>query len=181
MSDEPSDGTDPASLDAALDRARRAARRRGLSPVRRSGRPASTPRRSRRLRSGELPELTGPGPDERDPQPIGDLVTEVVAERAWTGDVAIGSIAGRWAEIVGAEIAAHARPDRYEKGHLVVVAESTAWAAQLRLLADRIRSAFDTALGPGVVTEITVRGPTAPGWRAGPWRVAGRGPRDTYG
>ena len=40
---------------------------------------------------------------------------------------------------------------------------------------------IDEQLGKGVVTAIRVHGPTGPGWRHGPRRVAGRGPRDTYG
>jgi predicted nucleic acid-binding Zn ribbon protein len=37
------------------------------------------------------------------------------------------------------------------------------------------------AVGDGVVTSLKVTGPAAPSWRKGPRRVAGRGPRDTYG
>ena len=67
-------------------------------------------------------------------------------------------------------------------GELTLAAESTAWATQLRgvllpVLMTRIRS----ELGPGVVTRIRVHGPTAPTWGSGPRRIAGRGPRDTYG
>jgi predicted nucleic acid-binding Zn ribbon protein len=36
-------------------------------------------------------------------------------------------------------------------------------------------------LGDGTVEVIEVRGPQAPSWSRGRWRVKGRGPRDTYG
>ena len=45
------------------------------------------------------------------------------------------------------------------------------------VLITRIRA----ELGPDVVTRIRVHGPTAPPWGSGPRRIAGRGPRDTYG
>jgi predicted nucleic acid-binding Zn ribbon protein len=64
---------------------------------------------------------------------------------------------------------------------LVLVAESTAWATQLRLLAGRLQARLSAEVGSGVVTRIRVHGPSAPSWRRGPRRVAGRGPRDTYG
>jgi predicted nucleic acid-binding Zn ribbon protein len=59
--------------------------------------------------------------------------------------------------------------------------DSTAWATQLRLLANSLLKTFDEKLGHGVVTVIKVLGPAAPSWRHGARRVAGRGPRDTYG
>jgi predicted nucleic acid-binding Zn ribbon protein len=67
---------------------------------------------------------------------------------------------------------------------LVLVAESTAWATQLRLLTRTLQAKLREQVGPEVVTSIVVRGPAQPDWRKGPRRVQGpgaRGPRDTYG
>ena len=64
---------------------------------------------------------------------------------------------------------------------LVVVAESTAWATQLRLLTKTLHVRIKEHAGEGVATKIVVRGPAQPDWRKGPRRVQGRGPRDTYG
>jgi predicted nucleic acid-binding Zn ribbon protein len=64
---------------------------------------------------------------------------------------------------------------------LVLRAESTSWATQVRLLMGTVRTAIDQAIGAGVVTKVTVKGPTAPSWKSGPRSVPGRGPRDTYG
>jgi predicted nucleic acid-binding Zn ribbon protein len=112
---------------------------------------------------------------------VGSLVRELRADRGWETDLAVGSIAGRWAELVGAEIAEHCRPERLDGGDLVLVAESSAWATQLQLLAGTIRQRLRDELGADVVRRISVHGPAAPSWRKGPWRVVGRGPRDTYG
>lgn len=88
---------------------------------------------------------------------------------------------GAWDVLVGPEVAAHCRPERLVDGELLLVAESTAWATQLRLLTRPLLRRIAAELGEGVVTRLQVHGPTAPSWRRGPRRVTGRGPRDTYG
>lgn len=89
---------------------------------------------------------------------------------------------GRWEQIVGPDIAARCRPERLDgDGTLHLVAESTAWATQLRLLARTITARLDAEVGAGVVQRLRVHGPLTPDWRHGPRRVIGRGPRDTYG
>jgi predicted nucleic acid-binding Zn ribbon protein len=84
--------------------------------------------------------------------------------------------------VVGAEIAAHCRPEHFEDGVLAVRADSTAWATQVRLLVPSLLRKLDEEVGEGTVTKVVVQGPTAPSWRKGV-RVApgGQGPRDTYG
>ena len=66
-------------------------------------------------------------------------------------------------------------------GVLSLVAESTAWATQIRMLVPQLHRRLDDVVGRGVVTRVEVRGPTGPDWRKGPLRVRGPGPRDTYG
>jgi predicted nucleic acid-binding Zn ribbon protein len=124
---------------------------------------------------------SGSGPDDRDPQAFGTLVHGMVADRGWDGTVASAGVMARWEHLVGREIAAHCRPTSLVDGELVLTAESTAWATQLRLLAPRLVGRIAAELGPGVVSRVQVHGPAAPTWRKGPLRVTGRGPRDTYG
>ncbi len=88
---------------------------------------------------------------------------------------------GRWAQIVGEEIAAHVSPETFEGGTLTVRADSTAWATQVRLLAPTLLRRLAEELGEGVVERVAVGGPAGPSWRKGLRRVPGRGPRDTYG
>jgi predicted nucleic acid-binding Zn ribbon protein len=93
----------------------------------------------------------------------------------------VGGLFGRWAQIVGPELAAHTRPDGFSGGELLVIADSTAWATQVRLLAGTLLTRLNAELGSTVVHRVKVRGP-APPRPAGPWRVrGGRGPRDDYG
>jgi predicted nucleic acid-binding Zn ribbon protein len=160
---------------AAFDAARQSAQRRGAG---------SAAARNRRRAANPSPRrggYTGAGPDERDPKPVRDLVRGLVVDRGWDGTVTAASVVGRWEGLVGAEIAGRCRPESLTDGELVIAAESTAWATQLRLLTPRLLGRISTELGPGVVTRIRVHGPTSPTWRKGPLRVVGRGPRDTYG
>lgn len=169
------------ALDQALDRARASARRRGAVPRSGAWTDSAGRDRSRSRRRTRREPFTAAGPDPADPQPVGALVRDLRNERGWDLDLAVGSIVSRWADLVGPEVADHCRPERFEDGELLLVAESSAWATQLRLLSGTVRHRLDEALGPGVVRRIQVRGPTAPSWRKGAWRVVGRGPRDTYG
>jgi predicted nucleic acid-binding Zn ribbon protein len=88
---------------------------------------------------------------------------------------------GRWAAIVGPQIAEHSTPVSFADGELVVAAASTAWATQLRMLAPTLVRQLAAELGDGTVTRVSVLGPSTPSWKRGALRVKGRGPRDTYG
>jgi predicted nucleic acid-binding Zn ribbon protein len=124
---------------------------------------------------------SGATPDERDPQPLGRLAARLAADRGWARRLAGGHVFGRWAAIVGEEVAQHATPVSLDDGVLTVQAESTAWATQLRLLQRQLLAKIETGVGAGVVTRLKIQGPAAPSWRYGHRHVSGRGPRDTYG
>ena len=91
-------------------------------------------------------------------------------QHGWQQRAAIGSVFGRWAEIVGPDLAAHTRPDSFTDGELAVTADSTAWATQVRLLAPQLVRRLAAELGDGTVRRVKVRGPegrAAGGHRAG--------------
>jgi predicted nucleic acid-binding Zn ribbon protein len=112
---------------------------------------------------------------------FGEMITRLVAERGWEDTTAAASVLANWDRLVGPEIAEHCRPASLSDGELVLVAESSAWATQLRLLTRTMTARLAERVGPGVVESIVVRGPVQADWRKGPRRVRGRGPRDTYG
>lgn len=124
---------------------------------------------------------SGPGPDRRDPETLGNATRDLAQARGWSAQVAEGTVLGRWPSVVGEDIASHAIPTRLSEGVLSVSAESTAWATQLRLMQAQLLAKIAAAVGDGVVTRLKITGPTAPSWRKGPRHVSGRGPRDTYG
>lgn len=138
-------------------------------------------RRGARRRGGDEAAWSGAGPDERDPTSAGAAVDEVVRARGWRDQVAVHSVTGRWAQIVGPAVAEHTVVESFVDGELLVRCDSTAWATQMRMLVpDLLRRLSDEA-GQGVVRSVVVKGPDAPSWVRGPRRVKGRGPRDTYG
>ncbi len=117
-----------------------------------------------------------------DPQPLAAAIEGLLDAEGWTMAAATGSVFGRWAQIVGPELADHTQPEALRDGELTVVADSTAWATQLRLLAAQLVRRLNAELGAGAVQRVKVRGPVTATRRPGEWRVRGsRGPRDTYG
>ncbi|GFG98562.1 DUF721 family protein [Mycobacterium timonense] len=159
-----------------LEEARAAARAQGKDAGR--GRALSpSPRRV----AGQRRSWSGPGPDVRDPQPLGRLARDLAKKRGWSAQVAEGTVLGNWTSVVGHQIADHAVPTALNDGVLSVAAESTAWATQLRMIQAQLLAKIAAAVGNGVVTSLKITGPAAPSWRKGPRHIAGRGPRDTYG
>lgn len=164
------DLTPPATVArAALDRARLQAREKGLRPGRRRPNPLADDR----------PERKGPG--ARDPQLFGDAITSLLRQRGWTADVTVGGVVGRWREIVGDDVANHCVAETFADKVLVIRADSTAWATQMKILTPQILARIAQEVGDGVVTDLTVLGPVGPSFRRGPRTVRGKGPRDTWG
>ena len=127
--------------------------------------------------------LRGVGPREKntDPQLFSSAIGRLLDQAGWQQQVAMGSVFGRWAQIVGADLAAHTKPDSFTDGELAVIADSTAWATQVRLLAPMLVKRLNEEVGDGSVRRVKVRGPQPPRQRGG-WRVPGsKGPGDTYG
>jgi predicted nucleic acid-binding Zn ribbon protein len=168
----------------ALTVARADARARGDRPIgfndpERSGVPA--PSRADSPAPGGRASTGRGRPRRDDPQPLAGAIGGLLDTEGWQQRAAMGSVFGRWAEIVGADLAAHTRPDSFTDGELAVTADSTAWATQVRLLATVLVKRLNTELGDGSVRRVKVRGPAPPRQRGG-WRVPGsKGPGDTYG
>ena len=167
-------GLDAGALgSAALNRARAAARARGLRP----GSPGAPARR------GDGGQAADPrhGRDGRDPGPGGETLARLAAERGWSTQLSGGGVVGRWREVVGDQVADHCIPEAFDDGVLVVRTDSSAWATNLTLLVPQLLGRLAVELGDGVVDKVRVLGPVAPRWNRGRRQVPGRGPRDTYG
>jgi predicted nucleic acid-binding Zn ribbon protein len=184
----PAEGTAPdrARLAAeALAQAKADARARGDLPA---GSPQQavtgnkTAGNERFTSAGSGPAGTPRGrPRRDDPQPLTNAIEGLLDHQGWQQRAAMGSVFGRWEEIVGHDLAAHTHPDSFADGELAVAADSTAWATQVRLLAPDLVRRLNAELGAGTVRRVKVRGP-APPRRRGGWRVpGGKGPGDTYG
>lgn len=163
-----------AKQDARARGGRRAASWSALSDGQPSDRAAATggdgtradpdrqaPRRPRQ------PGMAVPGREWRSPMGFGSAIARLVADRGWQARVTDASVLARWDVLVGPDIAAHCTPVSLRDGELELVAESTAWATQLRMLSRQILGMLQRELGPNVVHRITVRGPSSPSRRRG--------------
>lgn len=168
--DAGSDGQGEPTNDEALRVAARA-----LGRARASGAKSPGTKSPGRRRLGK------PGGSSRDPQLVGSVVADFLDEQGWQGSAALAELAESWPQVVGPDVAAHVAIESWTDGELVLRADSTAWATQVRLLSDSLRRQVAQVVGADVLRSITVKGPDAPSWRAGPRVVKGRGPRDTYG
>lgn len=173
MSDERPSGSGAELARAALAKARATAdaRRREHDGSAAARRRAET--RDANARPGR--------PRNDDPTPFGAALEELLTDRGWQGDAAVAAVTADWESTVGEDLAAHCRPASLRAGVLTITAESTAWATQIRLLSAALIARIAESFGEGLVRSVVVRGPTGPSWTHGSRRVAGRGPRDTYG
>ncbi|MFI6928233.1 DUF721 domain-containing protein [Nonomuraea spiralis] len=136
---------------------------------------------------GQLPRReprrkAGPRREAGDPQLFGRAIADLLADRGWEQSAAVGAVFGRWQDIVGPDLAAHTRPESFDEGEVLIAADSTAWATQVRLLARTLIRRLNEELGDGAVTKVKVRGPQNAPRPTGGLRVTGsRGPGDTYG
>lgn len=158
------DQIDPAAV--ALARVRSAARsgsRRGKS---------SQPGR-RRSDRGAGPGFSGPGPDGRDPKPLGRAVDSWADDLGVQAQLTVAGLTARWSEIVGDLVASHVTADEYHRlpqgGRLVVTADSPGWESSMNYQVETIKRRIAEELGSGLVTVIEVR--TAGRSRRRGWRV----------
>lgn len=162
------DDPDPHVLaKAALARAKDTARNRGFRT-----------RTGPKKQISHHPNVT-PGKG-RDPAEVAKTMDRLVSMMGWRSRIEVSSVLGRWEEIVGSDIAAHCIPQSFDDGELIIAADSTSWATQLKYLLPQIEKRLAEEVGEGVVNKIQVRGPSAHRMR-GKWRVQGRGVRDTWG
>src|ERR1700744_6811174 len=105
----------------ALEEARGVARTQGKDVGR--GRRLPPPRRVAGPESRR--RWSGPGPDSRDPQRLGNVARDVAKKQGWSSRVAEGTVVGQWPSVVGRHIAEHATPTALRDGGLSVSAEST--------------------------------------------------------
>lgn len=155
---------DPAAV--ALARVRSAARTG-------SGRGQSAQPGRRRPFRGAGAGFSGPGPDGRDPKPLGRAVDSWAEDLGVQAQLTVAGLTARWAEIVGDLVASHVTADEYHRlphgGRLVVTADSPGWESSMNYQVDTIKRRIAEELGSGLVTVIEVR--SAGRSRRRGWRV----------
>ena len=93
---------------------------------------------------------------ERDPAPLSEALQELVVERGWERNLALGRLRAQWADVVGAQVAARSEPIKLESGRLTIRVEGGSWAAELALLGHSLATAAAGFLGHDLVREVAV-------------------------
>jgi predicted nucleic acid-binding Zn ribbon protein len=141
---------------------------------------SSSPRAKRKRRTQEDGESLPFGLG-RDPATLGETLSGLTSSLGWDTTLSQSELLSAWQEVAGPEVAAHSTPTGIEDGLLRVSCDSTAWAAQLRLMRTQILTKIAERFPVARIENIAFSGPGAPSWKRGPRSVPGRGPRDTYG
>jgi predicted nucleic acid-binding Zn ribbon protein len=92
-----------------------------------------------------------------DPVPLSDALAKIGAEYGLAPGGAHATLDTRWSEVVGSELAAHARLVSVREGVLTMAVDDPLWASQLPYLEPTIVTRATALLGPGVVTRVRVR------------------------
>jgi predicted nucleic acid-binding Zn ribbon protein len=96
---------------------------------------------------------------DRDPASIGDALEAVLRGLGTPGVQASLTVFGAWDDLVGDEVAAHARPVSLDAGCLLVAVDAPVWATKVRYSQSSLLRRCAESLGEGVVTrlEVTVK------------------------
>ncbi|MCK7677850.1 DciA family protein [Corynebacterium sp. CCM 9186] len=174
------------SVTAAYQHIRAVARKRG-SRLPDAGRGTGGGRRSvpatptnRRVGRPTGPDGRALGRPDRT-ESVGSVLGDEIRRRGWGRPMAGGWVKANWELLVGERIARHSQVQMLKDKQLFITCDSTAWATNLRLMQRNILQVISQKVGPDVVAELKIFGPSQPSWRKGPLHVKGRGPRDTYG
>jgi len=139
------------------------------------------------FKTGVIRKKNKPAPTQRvgqpgDPELIGGVLSNLIAEREWDSGLAEGNLFITWAQIVGTEISQHTTPISISSGVLTIQSSSTAWAVQLQLVATELLTTIQSDPSGATVEKLVFMGPHGPTWKKGIRTIRNaRGPRDTYG
>lgn len=92
-----------------------------------------------------------------EPVPLSDALAQVGAELGIAPGDAHGRLEARWSEVMGDDVAAHARLVSVRDGVLTVAVDDPIWATQLRYLETAVVTRATALLGPSVVASLRVR------------------------
>ncbi len=92
-----------------------------------------------------------------EPVPLSDALARVGAELGLAPGNAHATLDARWTEVMGADVAAHARLIAVRDGVLTVGVDDPIWATQLRYLEPAVVARATALLGPGAVRSLRVR------------------------
>jgi len=105
----------------------------------------------------------------RDPQLLGEALDEFVDQVGWQNQKSLAQLHTKFPEVVGEETAAHLVIERFENGELILRADSTSWATQLKYLTPVLLEKLQAAAPDLGISNVKVLPPagrkTPGGWR----------------
>ena len=69
----------------------------------------------------------------------------------------LATVFAHWPDVVGEQVAAHARPVSLVRGVLVVAVDQPGWATQLKYLGSQVVDRIGEVAGAGLVERLEVR------------------------
>lgn len=99
----------------------------------------------------------GTSPRDDDVTSLSDALARVRADLGLPEPSALDVLEGRWAEIVGADVAGHAHLESVRDGVATISADGPLWATQLRYLENTIVDGVAAIVGPDLVHTVRVR------------------------
>ncbi|HEX6394353.1 MAG TPA: DUF721 domain-containing protein [Acidimicrobiales bacterium] len=114
---------------------------------------------------------------ENEPRRVGEHLDSATQGLGVSKAGILGVVFSKWADLVGPEIAAHAKPRSLRDGILLVVVDQPAWAAQLRYLGTDLVAKIAAFAGTSEVADVEFR-VVAEGFSGPREKSARRGSRD---
>jgi predicted nucleic acid-binding Zn ribbon protein len=116
-----------------------------------------------------------------DPELIGGVLNNLVADRDWDSGLAEGNLFVNWKKIVGDEISEHAQPISILDNVLTIQSSSTAWATQLQLISNDLLATIQKDATGVLIQRLVIIGTQTPTLKKGVRTIRNaRGPRYTY-
>lgn len=95
--------------------------------------------------------------ERADPRPLGSSLDRLAARLGAPRPDVLGTVFGHWAEVVGAELSAHAQPLTLRDRTLVVGVDQPAWATQLEFLKPQLIARLGEATGSHDIEDVRIR------------------------
>ena len=100
---------------------------------------------------------SSPPPSERDPKRVSESLDRIARRLGGPTAGVTAAVFSRWEELVGDDIAAHARPVSLRGGVLTLAVDHPAWATQLRFMTSELIGRIEAGTGSSEVTAIHLR------------------------
>jgi predicted nucleic acid-binding Zn ribbon protein len=98
-----------------------------------------------------------PNAREQEPERVGPALDRVLRGLGAAPAGVVGSLFARWEDIVGAQLAGHARPLGLHDGVLAIGVDDPAWATQVRFLESELIRRVREVTGSAEVARVEVR------------------------